>query len=191
MQFLSVLQYAHKLIDDRVHSGDCVIDATVGNGYDTAFLASSVGTNGCVYGFDIQAQALEQTWNRLTQDDLFAGNVYLIEKSHEFMEEVVPNRWHGQIAAIMFNLGYLPGGDRQITTSAEKALLALEAAIRLLQPGGITTIVLYPGHPSGHREAIAIDEWVRNLPQDVYQAISYQFVNQSNNPPYLIAINKI
>jgi len=57
MGFPSVLTMAHRLAAERIQPGDAVIDATVGNGVDTAFLAKAVGPKGVVYGFDIQQAA--------------------------------------------------------------------------------------------------------------------------------------
>lgn len=58
MGFLSVLSFAHKLTAERLSTGGLAIDATVGTGADTLFLAKAAGPRGGVYGFDIQPQAL-------------------------------------------------------------------------------------------------------------------------------------
>ncbi len=55
MGFMSVLSFAHKLISERLTLGDRAIDATVGTGADTLFLAKATGARGEVYGFDIPA----------------------------------------------------------------------------------------------------------------------------------------
>lgn len=191
LRLLSVLNEAHKLVADRLSAGDCVIDATMGNGNDTLFLSRSVGPTGYVYGFDIQAQALKHTRERLAREKVAFEQVVLTVASHEQMENIVPAPIHGQVAAAMFNLGYLPGGERSLITIADTTIRALDATLRLLRSGGILTIVIYPGHPGGDTESGAINSWAAQLQHNDYQVISYQFLNVSADPPYLIAVYKI
>jgi hypothetical protein len=117
--------------------------------------------------------------------------VILTALSHEKMESLIPGTMHGQIAAIMFNLGYLPGGERSLITRTDTTIEALNAALRLLRSGGILTIVVYPGHPGGDEESVAIQAWAAQLQMSSYQVTSYQFLNATTEPPYLIAIYKI
>jgi hypothetical protein len=90
----------------------------------------------------------------------------------------------------MFNLGYLPGFDHQITTTSNSTIISLNAAIRLLRAGGIITIVAYTGHAGGQEEANAVAEWASQLPQAQFNVLSYRFINQKNDPPFLIAVEK-
>jgi predicted methyltransferase len=191
IRLLSVLNEAHRLVGERLASGDCVIDATTGNGNDTLFLARRVGPAGYVYGFDIQEQALEHTQERLLRERVAMEQVILTALSHEKMESLIPEKIHGQVAAIMFNLGYLPGGERSLITRTDTTIEALNAALRLLRSGGILTIVVYPGHPGGDEESVAIQAWAAQLQMSSYQVTSYQFLNATTEPPYLIAIYKI
>jgi predicted methyltransferase len=187
----SVLIYAQQLIQSAVSGSDTVVDATVGNGMDTVFLAKCVGESGKVYGFDIQQEALDNTRQRITEEGLIPLNINLINESHANMLGSIPASEQGKIAAVMFNLGYLPGCDHQIITRPESTIPALEAAVQLLRKGGIITIVLYPGHPGGQEEAEQVSVWAAKLLQREYQVIHYQFLNQRNHPPYLIAVQKI
>ncbi|MDP5276251.1 class I SAM-dependent methyltransferase [Chengkuizengella axinellae] len=190
MGFLSILGQTHKLIQDRVKPGDIVIDATVGNGNDTLFLRKLVGDNGIVCGFDVQSTAIENTLKRLSEANLSLEHVHLINNSHDKMLEVLPPSMHEKVSAITFNLGYLPGGDHSIITQQDSTIRALQHSLLFLEKDGIITIVVYSGHPGGEEEADAVLTWVQNLPQQYYQVLSYQFLNQKNNPPYLIAILK-
>jgi glyoxylase-like metal-dependent hydrolase (beta-lactamase superfamily II) len=106
------------------------------------------------------------------------------------MSDVIPHEAHGKVAAVMFNLGYLPGEDHAVITRPESTIPALEAALALLKEGGVVTIVVYPGHEGGDQEASAVTEWCGRLPQDRYQVLQYQFINQKNRPPYVVAIEK-
>ncbi|MDD9266460.1 class I SAM-dependent methyltransferase [Paenibacillus sp. GCM10023248] len=191
MGFVSVLGYAHQLIGQRVQPGDTVIDATLGNGVDTVFLAKLTGRRGCVYGFDIQQQALDQTKMRLEKELPDASSsVHMSLCSHALMEAAVPQDRHGRVAAVTFNLGYLPGADPATITTQESTLPALEAALRLLRKGGIVTIVLYSGHAGGSEEAAAVEAWAQQLPLVSYQVLKYQFMNTSAHAPYLLAVEK-
>ncbi|MEX1031490.1 MAG: class I SAM-dependent methyltransferase [Paenibacillaceae bacterium] len=191
IRLLSVLNEAHRLVGERLSAGDCVIDATMGNGNDTLFLTRCVGPTGYVYGFDIQEEALEHTRERLLRERVAVEQIVLNVESHEHMEGIIPTSMHGQVAAIMFNLGYLPGGERSLITMTDTTLGALDAALRLLRSGGILTIVIYPGHPGGDEESVAIQCWAVQLQISSYQVTSYQFLNASTEPPYLIAVYKI
>jgi tRNA G37 N-methylase Trm5 len=192
MGFLSVLSYAHKLVADRLQPGDVAIDATAGTGTDTLFLAKACGRRGRVWAFDIQAEALRLTQERLDResgDEL--AQVTLLQQSHAEMKEQLPISIHGQIGAVMFNLGYLPveEADQSLITLPESTIAALETAVSLLRPRGIATIVLYPGHPGGDQEAEAVHIWAANLPPSIGQTILYRQI-QRPHAPYLIAIEK-
>jgi ubiquinone/menaquinone biosynthesis C-methylase UbiE len=67
MTKLSLVQQAHQAVEAVLKPGDITIDATVGNGHDTLFLATRVGATGKVYGFDIQQEALDSAYQRLQQ----------------------------------------------------------------------------------------------------------------------------
>ena len=185
----SVLEFAHVLVRRATDAGDVVIDATVGNGHDTAVLASIVGPSGRVYGFDVQEEAIESTQTRLEEESSL-DVVELVRVGHEEMDAHLPSEVRGAVAAVTFNLGYLPGSASSITTDPETTIPALESAIRVLRPGGVVTVVAYSGHAGGAEEAAAVDAWAADLPQDRFDALSYRFVNQRNDPPRLVAIEK-
>lgn len=191
MGFLSVLSFAQELAAARIRPGDTAVDATAGNGVDTLFLAKAVGAKGAVHAFDIQDAALEKTRERLLREPAGGlGRVELHLASHDRMEDYVPVADHGRAAAVMFNLGYLPGADQSVITVPGTTLPALNAALSLLRPGGVLTVTVYPGHEGGRAEAEAVDAWAAELPQETCQALCYRFVNQHRQPPYLIAVEK-
>lgn len=207
MGFLSILSMAHKLVKDHVSHSDTVVDATCGNGVDTRFLAELVGPRGSVYAFDIQEQALEKTRMRLSaessdipsagQDHLNRNaskekqmpSLHLVLDSHAAMANHIAVGSHGQIAAIMFNLGYLPGADQTVITKPESTLTALNSAIRLLRRGGIVTVILYPGHTGGETETRAVEQWASSLSVQTCQAVIYRMAQRAV-APFLIAIEK-
>ena len=195
MGFMSVLSFAHKLITERLAPGDRAIDATVGTGADTLFLAKALGSRGEVYGFDIQPAALDLARERLQQAGKESNGaiapVTLLLESHAAMGESVPLSWQGTVGAVMFNLGYLPSGDadKSIITQTDSTIAALEASLQLLRPGGIVTAVLYPGHPGGDLEAAAVDYWAAGVPTHMAQSIIYRQLQRSSSP-YVIALEK-
>ncbi|WP_166241251.1 class I SAM-dependent methyltransferase [Paenibacillus turpanensis] len=190
MGFLSVLSFAHVLVKDRVKPGDLAIDATMGNGNDTLVLAKLVGHTGHVFGFDVQAEALQQTQERLGQHGLDSNRITLLLRDHADMLDSIPPGLHGKCAAVMFNLGYLPGADPSVITRTDSTLRALEAALTLLRPGGVITAVVYPGHAGGGEEADAVAGWASSLEQQRAQTLIYRFANQRTAAPYLIAVEK-
>lgn len=173
---------AQALVESRLGQGGRAVDATVGNGYDTRFLADLVGVEGMVVGFDIQAEAIAGTREKTAS----CPQVRLIHDGHENVLDHVEDG----IDAAMFNLGYLPRFDKSVITRPETTVAALKGILSRLVAGGIITIVLYTGHEGGAEEAAAVGQWVEGLDQDEFSAIEYRFINQRNSPPSLIAIER-
>ena len=185
MPLLPALAFARQLIEGRLKNGGRALDGTAGNGRDTLFLAQLAGGSGKVWAFDIQAQALSNTTGLLRENGV-EGQVELIAASHADLADYVRE----PLDAAMFNFGYLPGGDKTVTTTADSSVRAMQAAAALLAEGGLLTAVVYSGHPAGRAEAAAIKQWVAALPQEQYQVLHYRFTNQRNHPPQLLAIEK-
>jgi predicted methyltransferase len=142
-----------------LHPGDFVIDATAGNGHDSRFLCDGVGPTGRVFSFDIQREALARTAERTNH----ATQLVLIESDHAALQEMLPEQYRGHIAAVMFDLGYLPGGNKTITTQTDSSVQAISASLELLRPGGVVTILAYTGHPGGLEEAAAVEGLLNQL----------------------------
>ena len=162
--------------------GETVIDATVGNGNDTAWLLEQVGSTGTVIGFDIQSQAIESTRQRL----LDAQNLTLIQDGHQNLL-AYPYR---DLACVLYNLGYLPKGDKTIATHSESTIASIQAASQLLKKGGVIMIIAYPGHPAGKEESDALESHLATYPQREFQCWKFAFINQRNNPPILYCLEK-
>lgn len=189
MKVLGILPFARKLLTDAVGKGDFVIDATAGNGHDTLFLAKLVGDTGHVYSFDIQEAAITNTHQRL-QESNYLSHVTLFHKGHEEARSLIPEKNHGQIAGCIFNLGYLPGGDKAIVTKTETTLQAIEDIFSMLKKEGIIVLVIYHGHEEGKKEKDDLLDFVKNIDQNKAHVLTYQFLNQKNNPPFIVAIEK-
>ncbi|MEZ6049044.1 MAG: class I SAM-dependent methyltransferase [Planctomycetaceae bacterium] len=183
---MRLTEQAHEVLKSVLQPGDVVVDATAGNGFDTQFLAEQVGENGRVFAFDIQQEAIDQTALRLMNADLSQVTLFCV--SHADMFEYIPPEYHGMIKAIMFNLGYLPGGDKQLITQTDTSLEALEQAIQLLAPGGCLSILLYPGHDGGDREAAAVEDWCQELDDAEFRLES--IVQENPKSPRLWIVHK-
>ncbi|WP_261130685.1 class I SAM-dependent methyltransferase [Bacillus sp. Marseille-Q3570] len=184
-----VLPFAKELLEKVVESGGVAVDATVGNGHDTQFLAELVGENGLVYGFDIQDDAIEATQNRLRENKL-DDRVRLFTESHAKVKECVDDKYHGSIQGAMFNLGYLPGSDKSVITKSDSTLAAIEGLMEILMPGGLIVLVVYYGHEGGQDEKDSLTAFLHNMDQTNAHVLQYQFLNQKNTPPFVVAIEK-
>lgn len=172
-------------VSKKLKTGDVAVDATAGNGHDTLFLAQCVGAAGKVYSFDIQLPALERS-RQLLADNKAEGNVIFIQDGHQHLDRYVTER----ISVVLFNLGYLPGGNKQITTQAHYTIEAIEKALDLLAPGGAIFLVVYYGQPPGPAEKDQLLAYAKNLDQQKYNVFYLEFINQANNPPSLLSIEK-
>lgn len=182
----NILPFAHDLWARCLPAGGRALDATAGNGRDTLRLAELAGPTGTVYAFDIQTAALQHTRDRLTAAAQ-PTRLHLIRAGHQNLRRYVPNGLH----LAVFNCGYLPGGDKNLTTRTADTLAALDAVLPLLRPHGLVSIALYPGHPEGRREAAAVQAWAAGLPQTQYAVLHYGFTNRRNHPPFLLAVEKL
>jgi len=165
--------------------GDRAVDATAGNGNDTVFLAEKVGFSGCVHAFDIQEEALSNTLEKLNKKGL-QRRVSLLLTGHEYLLQYVQE----PVSVIMYNLGYLPGGNREITTKCDTTLESIKQALKLLLPGGLITIVLYPGHPEGAEERNYLLPFFADLSTSDYTVSQYKLINQGHGPPELVVVQK-
>ena len=177
----------HKhFILQHLKEGEVAVDFTMGNGNDTLFLSKTVGDGGRVYAFDIQESALESTQKRLTE----AGapeNYTLICASHHRVREFVKEK----IKAGMFNLGYLPGsGRKSVTTMRETTMPAIEAAVDLLDHGGVLLVAVYPGHAEGEAEGKMVLDYFSTLDRHVICCTLIRILNSPTSPFFIVVEKK-
>jgi tRNA A58 N-methylase Trm61 len=189
MKLDGILPFARLLLEKAVGVGDIAIDCTVGNGNDSVFLAKIVGESGRVFGFDIQPLAIEQTSAKLAENGL-DERVSLNLSGHENVKSIVPLELHGKVKGAIFNLGYLPGGDKEIVTLPETTIQAVHDLLEIIAPEGMIVIVVYYGHPKGAIERDVLIEYAKNIPREIAHVLEYRFMNPTNNPPFIIAIEK-
>lgn len=182
---ISVVDWTHQFLKQYVKEGDICIDATVGNGGDMLFLAQLAGKSGSVFGFDIQQLALDRTREKLEQYHE-KGQLYL--DSHANMEQYFDQE---TVSAIVFNLGYLPGGDHSLATKADSTIRAIESGLMLLKKGGVISLCIYSGGDSGFEEKEAVLKYVKELDHRRYLVITNEFYNKPNHPPMPVFIIKL
>ena len=183
--FKSARYWGKEIIEDALFPGACAIDATMGNGHDTAWLCELVGENGKVYAFDVQQEAVNHTAERLEKAG-YKERAELYCIGHEHMAELVDQ----PADAIVFNLGWLPGAEHGVTTQTNTTLRAAEAALSLLKEEAVMTLCVYPGHAEGTRELQALLEWAGKLDDKRFDVVLKCYVNQPNDPPQMLAVRK-
>ncbi len=181
----SVLKLSRKLIKEYVKKGMTVVDCTMGNGNDTLLLAKEVGEKGKVIAFDIQQTAIDNTYSKLNKKGLI-NRVELILDGHENIDRYI----NKNIDLAIYNLGYLPKGDKSITTSINTTLESIEKTLKILKNNGLLLIVAYPGHKTGMDEKELLEEYLRKINQKDYNVLKNEFINQINNPPILYCLEK-
>lgn len=181
-------ELAMHIISAYIEKGSIIVDATCGNGNDTLSLAQSLPSK--LYCFDIQKDAIDKTRSLLLDrgyaKSLNDGTIKLICDTHSNMSDYVkeaPN-------VIVFNLGYLPGGDKEKSTTKTTTLEATSQALELLAKNGVLSIVMYSGHPEGYEEKQSLVSWSKTLDSKIYHSAYISFTNQYNSPPEILMITR-
>ena len=183
----SLITKAHDLLKNVIQSGDVVVDATLGNGHDTLFLAQCVGVTGKVIGFDIQQEALVATRERLSEAAVKLDVAELHLKSHAELSALVPQ----DVSAVMFNLGYLPGGDKTKITHWKSTEVALRSALSCLKKHGLLTVMCYPGHPGGDKEARMVKCLFEAFQKKSFSVKCFQREGARDTTPFLLVAERL
>jgi len=185
--FQTPLDLAHAYWTKLLNIGDFVIDATCGNGHDTHFLANLVldeTRNGCVVALDAQEQAIEKTRANLLAN--FSENLESIEFYHQCHSSFPAHFERESITLIVYNLGYLPGGDKNLTTCSTTTLISLMAAMPLITPGGAISIMCYPGHEAGKPEEEIALNFAASLDPTQWSSCHHRWLNRKNGPSLIL-----
>ncbi len=182
---IDLLGMQKTFILNHLGAGDTAVDFTMGNGHDTAFLSKTVGDGGRVFAFDVQKQALESTALTLKNEGC-PENYTLILDSHHNVKKYV----EGPIKAGMFNLGYLPGSDKSVTTMRETTMPAIEAAVELLDHGGVLLVAVYPGHAEGEAEGKMVLDYFATLDRHVICCTLIRILNSPTSPFFVVVEKK-
>jgi hypothetical protein len=185
--YQSHLDLAHTYWSQIVQIGDTVIDATCGNGHDTLKLCQLALSldKGKIYAFDIQEQAINSTSHYLASHltEELRSRVVFQQRCHStFPPKISP----GSVKLIVYNLGYLPGGNKAKTTQESTTLQSLRQAQTLLQPGGIISMTCYPGHPEGAREQASVLTYASHLSPKEWNCCQHMWLNRQQAPSLLL-----
>lgn len=179
----STTQMALLFVSQYMKPGSVAVDATCGNGNDTAALAQMGAAR--IYAFDIQPGAVENTRGRLQEKDLLTDQkIHLIVDSHEKMGKYIKEK----VDVILFNLGYLPSASKQVTTQKETTMIAVKESLNLLRKGGLLCITMYSGHHGGLDEKKAVLTWAEALDKKEYHAVYINMLNQPDAPPEILLV---
>lgn len=166
------------------------LDCTAGNGHDTLFLAQAVGPRGAVLSFDVQEKAIAATKARLEQTGL-SSRVRLARAGHETLSLLLPEAKPECVDVAMFNLGFLPGGNRTLITRPETTLAALRALLPRIRPGGAYSVHCYAGHAGGTQETRDVALWFQTLPWRFWRVFRQEFVNKTKNQEVLFLAERL
>ena len=183
---IDLRELQRSFIAPHIRRGSCAVDCTMGNGHDTLWLSDEMGPDGHVWAMDIQQAAVDSS-ARLLGAEAKYDNYTLICGSHEHILEYVP--YDRDICVIMFNLGWLPGGDHSKTTLRSSTLPAVQGALQLLSDDGIILIAVYPGHAEGAAEGEMLEEYFSTLSRYQWCVTKVRIVN-SPSSPYFFAVEK-
>lgn len=183
----AVSEFVHAYMKEYVKEGSICIDATAGNGNDTLYLTKLVGAQGHVIAFDIQERAIENTKKKLEGQGM-SGRAEVILDSHIHMAAYAKEN---TVDCIVFNLGYLPGGDHAKATHAKSSIEAMQVALNLLKKNGLLSVTIYSGGDSGFEEKDAVLSWLKQLDQKKYLVLVTEYYNRQNHPPIPVRVIKL
>ncbi|MDO5039957.1 class I SAM-dependent methyltransferase [Clostridium sp.] len=172
-----ISELSHYIIKNFLTNKNIAIDATLGNGHDTDFLSDQFSS---VYSFDIQKNACDR------YKDKKISNVTVICDSHHKLDKYI----NSKVDCIMYNLGFLPGASKDITTLHETSLLSIKIGLKLLNSNGIMSICIYTGHDEGKKEKTCILDYLENLPKNEFGVMIHKYLNRSKTAPMLVIVEK-
>ncbi len=187
MKNYQITEWCHHFIAGHVKPGDFCIDATAGNGKDTEFLCRLVGNSGKILAFDIQKAAIDATASRLQKNGLSHIGTPILD-SHVHMDQYATAQ---SVSCIVFNFGYLPGGDHALATKPDTSIAAIDTGLRLLKKGGMMNLCIYSGKDSGFAERDALLSYLKSLDSRRYMVVLSSYYNRPNHPPIPVLIVKL
>ena len=139
----SMVQISHDFLAPALHTQAVCVDATFGQGKDTAFFLNSNVSK--VYAFDVQPALVEQGKAKFCTE-----KAEILNLSHEALDQALACETR-PLDAVIFNFGWDPAQKGGIETSPESSVKGVLAAFERLRPKGRMALVFYP-HPQGKAE---------------------------------------
>ena len=185
----NAVQFQHLIWDRSMKKAKVVVDATCGNGHDLLYLAKRAQKGCHLFGIDIQMKAINSSKELLKTNDIapdvsltFIHDSHDLALAHQLKDEVID--------LMIFNLGYLPGGNHKVITKPHQTIDAIDEGLHKLSKSGVITIVAYPGTPEGMEEMQSLTSYLSDLEQKSYNVCHWHPMNQINNPPELFILQK-
>lgn len=180
---IDLTERCHRIMSEHIHRGDVAVDCTAGSGRDTVFLADSVGPEGKVLSFDVQKKAIDAT-RALVGDARPWVEVYMASNAHMWKYvNFVPS-------VIIYDLGYMEGGDPYISTQSEDTLISVTSACRIVGKGGAISIITRSDHDEGAREECLLIDLLNSLPRDEFEVRTFIDDGGSADSPKLHIVVK-
>lgn len=158
------------------------VDMTAGNGFDSKFILDQLKPKRLI-AFDIQKEAEKSTKKLLSKYE----NFEFILDSHGNIDKYINEK----IDLVVYNLGYLPKGDKTITTQWESTITSLEKSMDLLSAKGKIILTIYPGHPAGKKEAEELNKFLSSVDSKEFTVLELSYKNKANNPPYVCVLGRM
>ncbi len=186
--FQSHIDLAHRYWKEILKPNDHAIDATCGNGKDSLVLAQylfSHSLESSLIGIDIQSEAIERTRTLLASHLNQQANqrIFLYNQSHSTFPAYA---YQVPIRLIVYNFGYLPKGDKSITTLATSSIDSFQAGLSLLMPGGAISATCYPGHSQGKEEQSDLLSYAETLDPSQWSVTWHTWPNRKLAPTLLL-----
>lgn len=162
-----------------------VLDATLGNGEDAAFICEKIGKDGTLEGIDIQEDAVNQSKVKL--DQLKYNNYHLTLGNHKYIDKIYEGK---RFDLIVYNLGYLPKANKTCTTLLDSTAESIQKALNLIAVGGILSITTYRGHDEGVKEYQWLSRFVKQLNVKKYHVMKLEYMNQGEQTPSVMLIER-
>jgi hypothetical protein len=93
-----------------------------------------------------------------------------------------------RVDAAMFNLGYLPRGDRRIVTRPSTTIPAIAALLDRLAPNGRISILAYRGHSEGLEEYEAVRAFLEQTPDLEVRELTGEADNERGPRLFLVKL---
>lgn len=185
MDLMQGVEFSHWVFKKFLENNKVLVDATCGNGNDTLFLKELIEPQGKLFAFDIQRKAIEITKSKFKDKD-FNFDIEFINDGHENLDLYIDRNIDG----IIYNLGFLPGSEKNIKTTKDTTIKSLKKSIDILSEGGLIVLVLYSEHEGGNEEKEAVLNFTSGLDYKIFNVLHYHYINQKKNPPEVVAIKK-
>ncbi len=187
--FNTPIDLAHHFWKDLLKKQDVVVDATCGNGKDSLALAKILHPlQGSLLCIDLQKQAIDATKNLIENEiPSFLPQVQFFHQSHA---KLPPTPKESTVKLIVWNLGYLPKGDKSVTTKTESTWESIVHGMEILSSGGLLSITCYPGHSEGKKEEEILLQKLSILDPHLWCFTSFFWANRKDSPSLFLIQKK-